>query len=163
GVIAVEGEVVRFRHPLYGSAVLATCSLEEKRSTHRRLAATTADVEQRARHLALSTDEPEEEVARTVTDAAGVARRRGAPEAAAKGDSSMEATCHGELAVYCEFDVSRSERHAKAAVELLTAELDAADLDTLTDALIASARASLLLGRGLPMDVVERAFESVAG
>jgi len=247
GVIVVEGEAVRFRHPLYASAVAATCSLEEKRRTHRRLATLTADAEQRAWHLALCTDEPDEEVARTVADAARAARRRGAPEAAAeltglaialtpgdhaedqdrrrlelgsclaqagdaerarevllevgaafprlraralldiaaldywsgsaraavercelalaaaRGDSSMEATCHGELAVYSEFDVSRSERHAKAAVELLTAELDDTDLDTLTDALLATARASLLLGRGLPMDVVERAFESVAG
>jgi DNA-binding CsgD family transcriptional regulator/tetratricopeptide (TPR) repeat protein len=247
GVIAVEGEAVRFRHPLYASAVSATCSLEEKRRTHRRLAALATDTEQRAWHLALCTDEPDEEVARMVADAGRVARRRGAPEAAAeltglaialtppgdaedrdrrrielgsclaqagdpgrardvllevgaaspglraralldiaaldywsgsaraaverceqalaaaKGDSSTEATCHGELAVYCEFDISRSERHAQAAVELLAAELDPADLDTLTDALVASARASLLLGRGLPMNVVERAFESVAG
>ena len=79
--------------------------------------------------------------------------------AAAAGDPALEAACHAELAVYCDFDAARCERHARTALDLLDAEGDAADPDTLIDALLATARASLLLGRGLPSDLIERAFE----
>lgn len=244
GVIAVEGESVRFRHPLFASAIYAAVPMEERRRTHRRLAARASDTEQRARHLALCTEGPDDVVASAVADAAGEVRRRGAPEAAAElaelalrltpadaaeehdrralelgyylreagdperardvvlavgerpgplqaralldlagieywsegsqpavarceqalaaaaGDRALEAACHAELAVYCDFDHSRTERHAAAALELLDGEGAAADPDVLIDALLASARASLLLGRGLPADLIERAFES---
>ena len=78
--------------------------------------------------------------------------------AAAAGDPALEAACHAELAVYCDFDAVRCERHARAALDLLDAAGDAADPDTLVDALLATTRASLLLGRGLPPDLIERAF-----
>ena len=200
--------------------------------------------EQRARHLALCTEEPDSAVALVVADAARDVRRRGAPEAAVElaelairltppdarddrdqrslelgrylveagdserarpvvlsvaerpgvlharalldlagldywgeggrlavarceealtaafGDSGLAAACHAELAVYCDFDAARSERHARAALDLLGVQSDAADPDTLVDALLAAARASLLLGRGLPSDLIERAFEA---
>ena len=80
--------------------------------------------------------------------------------AAAAGDPALEAACHAELAVYCDFDAVRCERHARAALDLLDAAGEAADPDTLVDALLATARAGLLLGRGLPPDLVERAFSS---
>ena len=78
---------------------------------------------------------------------------------AASGDPGLEGICHAELAVYCDFDVVRCERHARLALELLSAEGEAVDVDALADALMVSARASVLLGRGLPLDLVERAFE----
>ena len=78
---------------------------------------------------------------------------------AASGDPGLEGICHAELAVYCDFDVLRCERHARLALELLGAEGEAVDVDALADALMVSARASLLRGRGLPLDLVERAFE----
>jgi DNA-binding CsgD family transcriptional regulator len=243
GVIAVEGERIRFAHPLYASSISAMASAEERRRSHRRLASLATDLEQRARHLALCTDEPDSEVARTVAAAAGEVRRRGTPGDAAElaelavlltppdeldegdrrrlelsncliyagdadrardvllavstgpgplraralldlaaldywgksaraaverceqalvaaaGDPGLEGICHAELAVYCDFDVIRCERHARLALELLSAEGEAADVDALADALLVSARASLLLGRGLPLDAVERAFE----
>ena len=68
---------------------------------------------------------------------------------AASGDPGFEGICHAELAVYCDFDVVRCERHARLALELLGAEGEAADVDALADALLVSARASLLRGRGL--------------
>ena len=79
---------------------------------------------------------------------------------AAAGDPALEAACHAELAVYCDFDAGRCERHARTALDLLDAAGDAADPDTLVDALLATARASLLLGRGLPFDLIERAFRA---
>ena len=84
GVIAVEGERVRFTHPLYASAIYSMASAEERSRAHRRLASLAADAEQRARHLALCTEEPDSEVARTVAAAAREVRRRGAPGDAAE-------------------------------------------------------------------------------
>ena len=82
GVIVVQGESVRFKHPLFASAIYAAVSNEERRRAHRQLAALAASTEERARHLALCTEEPDGAVALTVADAAGDVRRRGAPEAA---------------------------------------------------------------------------------
>ena len=242
GVIVVEGESVRFRHPLFASAIYAAVTDEERRGVHRQLAALATSTEQRARHLALCTEGENVAVASIVADAAADVRRRGAPEAAvelvelalrltpadavderdrraldlgyylgeagdperargvmlavanrpgplqaralldlagldywgegsrpavarcelaltaALGDRALEAACHAELAVYCDFDAVRCEHHARAALELLDAAGDSADQDTLVDALLATARASLILGRGLPADLVERAF-----
>lgn len=243
GVIVVEGETVRFNHPLFASAIYAAASIDERRETHRRLAALASNPEQRARHLALGTEVPDGAVASIVAEAALDVRRRGAPDAAAElaelairltpadepdaldrralelgyylaeagdteparvvlltvadrpgrlqaralldlagldywgegsapavarceqalaaasGERALEAACHAELAVYCDFDAARSERHARTALDLLDAEGDGADPDTLIDALLGAARASLLLGRGLPPDLVARAYE----
>ena len=246
GVITVEGDDVRFKHPLFASAIYSAVSSEERRRAHRRLAALAASGEQQSLHLALCTEGPDAGIAVTVADAAREVRRRGAPDAAAElaelalrltpageaderdrralelayylveagdaerartvvtdvaerpgglraralldlagldyweegslpavrrceqalaaaqGDRALEAACHAELAVYCDFDTARCERHAQAALELLEAEGDAADPDALIDALMAAARASLLSGRGLPADVLERAYASEA-
>ena len=243
GVIVVEGETVRFKHPLFASAIYAAASIDERRETHRRLAALASNPEQRARHLALGAEVPDGAVASIVAEAALDVRRRGAPDAAAElvelairltpadepdaldrralelgyylaeagdteparvvlltvadrpgrlqaralldlagldywgegsapavarceqalaaasGERALEAACHAELAVYCDFDAARSERHARTALDLLDAEGDGADPDTLIDALLGAARASLLLGRGLPPDLVARAYE----
>ncbi|MGZ4402619.1 MAG: AAA family ATPase, partial [Gaiellaceae bacterium] len=215
GVIAVEGETVRFNHPLFASAIYAAASIDERREIHRRLAALASNPEQRARHLALGTELPDGAVASIVAEAAFDVRRRGAPDAAAElaelairltptdepdahdrralelgyylaeagdteparvvlltvadrpgplqaralldlagldywgegsapavarceqalaaasGERALEAACHAELAVYCDFDAARSERHARTALDLLDAEGDDADPDTL--------------------------------
>jgi DNA-binding CsgD family transcriptional regulator/tetratricopeptide (TPR) repeat protein len=80
--------------------------------------------------------------------------------AAAAGDSALEAACHAELAVYCDFDADRCEQHARAALDLLDAQGEAADPDALVDALLAMTRASLLAGRWLPAAAIERALEA---
>jgi len=248
GVIGVAGEVIRFRHPLFASAIVAAGSFEERQDAHRKLAALASTSEERARHLALGTEEPDSEVARTVAAAAADLRRRGAPEAAvelvelairltpadaawerdrralelgyylmeagdsdrarsslravadgggqlraralldlagldywgegsvpavarceealvaAAGDIVLEAACHAELAVYCDYDAARCARHARYALDLLDAVGEAADPDVLVDALLATTRARLLLGHGLAADLIERAFlcESLA-
>ena len=72
---------MRFTHPLL--ATLAYERVEDKRALHARLAALVDDPEERARHLALAADGPDEDVALALDDAARRARERGAPDAAA--------------------------------------------------------------------------------
>ena len=68
----------------YASAVYSSASLERRRAAHRALAEVVADPEERARHLALASDGPDERVAREVEEAARHARMRGAPDNAAE-------------------------------------------------------------------------------
>jgi len=82
GVIRVEGESIRFEHPLFAAAIVAARSHAERREAHGRLAAAARTVEQRARHLALAGDDPDPAVALAVATAAADLRRRGAPESA---------------------------------------------------------------------------------
>jgi tetratricopeptide (TPR) repeat protein len=57
--------------------------LNERRQVHRRLAAATTDIEERAWHLALGAARPSEEIAGILDGAARHAASRGAPEEAA--------------------------------------------------------------------------------
>ena len=84
GVVELRGEDIRFNHPLLASAVYASAPAESRRRLHRQLADLADDVEERARHLALATMRPDEEVAATLDAAADRARARGAPDAAAE-------------------------------------------------------------------------------
>jgi DNA-binding CsgD family transcriptional regulator len=84
GAVVFDDDVVRFAHPLLAAAVYAELAPSEKRALHGRLAEVAGDVEERARHLALASAEPEAEVSAIVADAAARAHARGAPEAAAE-------------------------------------------------------------------------------
>jgi DNA-binding CsgD family transcriptional regulator len=84
GVVLLEGDRVRFSHPLLASAVYSAAGPAERRALHRRLAPLILDPEERARHLALAAEEPDAEVAAALHEAAGRARARGAPGAAAE-------------------------------------------------------------------------------
>ena len=75
-----EGHI-RFAHPLYASAVVSAASRDERLAMHRRLADVVDDPEERARHLALGSDDPDEEVATALESAAARAAQRGAPDA----------------------------------------------------------------------------------
>jgi DNA-binding CsgD family transcriptional regulator len=75
---------ITFTHPLYASAVYEAATQEERRATHRELAKRVDDVEERARHLALATSDPDDQVAAELDHAAERARSRGAPEMAAE-------------------------------------------------------------------------------
>jgi DNA-binding CsgD family transcriptional regulator len=84
GLLLVENDLsVRFVHPLIGSAVYARMSPLARRALHGRLAAISVEPELRARHLALSTDDPDLAVADELEAAAVRARGRGAPDVAA--------------------------------------------------------------------------------
>ena len=83
GLVEVLGADVRFTHPLYRSAIYADASRTRRHEMHARLAEITTDPQERARHLALSADGPDEEIAAEVEAASSSARERGAPEVAA--------------------------------------------------------------------------------
>jgi tetratricopeptide (TPR) repeat protein len=84
GIIEVEGSRLRFTHPLFAAAVYATAPPAERRRMHRRIAAVSEDIEERARHLALGADGVDAGLAAVLDTAAGHARARGAPETAAE-------------------------------------------------------------------------------
>jgi DNA-binding CsgD family transcriptional regulator len=83
-VILIEGDEVSFTHPLLASTVYNTVPGRARREVHRRLASIVDDIEERARHMALITEEPDEAVSGILEEAATHARARGAPDAAAE-------------------------------------------------------------------------------
>ncbi len=92
-VIGFHGEQVRFTHPLLAAAVEAEADFEERRRAHARLATVVTDPTSRARHLALASFAPNEDVARAVADAAAQAAARGATtEAAGLADHAHRLT-----------------------------------------------------------------------
>jgi DNA-binding NarL/FixJ family response regulator len=84
GVVDVTGDAVRFNHPLLSAAIYGEAAGNDLRAAHRALANVVTDPEERARHLALSTPDPDEAVAQALEDAARTARSRGAGAAAAE-------------------------------------------------------------------------------
>ena len=83
-LVVLEGDRIRFAHPLHAVAARSGLAPAEQREIHARLAEIVPDPEQRARHLALATLHPDESVAAALEEAATRARARGAPDAAAE-------------------------------------------------------------------------------
>lgn len=83
GLLVRSGDRVRFAHPLYASVALDALDDESRRALHSRLAAVVEDSVERARHVALSTVQPDAVAAQVCEAAAETARRRGAPHEAA--------------------------------------------------------------------------------
>ena len=81
-ILELDGERLRFTHPLLSFAVAARETPARRRSIHAQLAAVVVG-EQRARHLALATSEPDDDVAAALEDAARTATARGALASAA--------------------------------------------------------------------------------
>ena len=81
--VRIDGDRVRFSHPLLASAVVDGADPDTRRAMHRVLAETLEQTEERARHLALAAVGPDEQVAAELTRAAEGVAGRGAPEAAA--------------------------------------------------------------------------------
>jgi DNA-binding CsgD family transcriptional regulator len=82
-VISIDGDRIRFAHPLLASATYESAEEVERREAHCRLADLVDGIEERARHLALSVKGPDESVALVLERAAADARARGATAAAA--------------------------------------------------------------------------------
>jgi DNA-binding CsgD family transcriptional regulator len=82
GLVGVEGDRIRFAHPLYASAVYAGAASGRRRALHRWLADQVTEPEERMRHLALGAAQADERVARGLEEAAAAARARGAWETA---------------------------------------------------------------------------------
>jgi DNA-binding CsgD family transcriptional regulator len=84
GVLVAERDRLEFSHPLLASGVYADASRRRRIAVHRRLAEIVADEEERARHLGLAAEDPDEDVAAALESAALLALKRGAPSTAAE-------------------------------------------------------------------------------
>lgn len=84
GVIAIEGNRVRFTHPLLAAGVYTGASPEDRRRMHHRLATVVDEPELHARHLALAATTGDDATVGALERAAESAHARGAPFAAAE-------------------------------------------------------------------------------
>jgi DNA-binding CsgD family transcriptional regulator len=88
GLLSVSRTQHQFRHPLVRSAVYGAATSVERRAAHRALAAALANdqeqADRRAWHLASSALEPDEDVVRSLEEAAGRAQQRAGYMAAAR-------------------------------------------------------------------------------
>ncbi len=82
-VVELEGDRIRFTHPLLAAGAYETADPTRRTELHARLAELLEDPEARAWQLAASVDEPDETVAAALEEAARHARARGAPRPAA--------------------------------------------------------------------------------
>ncbi|WP_367320032.1 AAA family ATPase [Streptomyces sp. HUAS ZL42] len=85
GLLATEpeGPAVRFAHPLISAALYAEAPAQDRRAAHAALSTAASDPIERARHLALATTGTDPDVAARLSEAAALARDRGAPSVAA--------------------------------------------------------------------------------
>ena len=82
-VIELDGDRIRFTHPLLASAVYTAASPAERTALHRRAADLVGEDDERARHLALGSEGPDPAVADALEAAARRADLRGALATAA--------------------------------------------------------------------------------
>ena len=103
-VIERENGTIRFTHPLLSSVIYQDLG-EKRRSVHGRIAGIVEDPLLRARHLALSMETPDGDVATLLDDAAKLAAARGASALAAE---------LAEQALRLTPPEGREERHLRA-------------------------------------------------
>jgi DNA-binding CsgD family transcriptional regulator len=147
-LLVVEEDLrVRFSHPLVGSVAYARMRPLARRALHARLAAGATDPDVRARHLALSTDEPSAPISRVLEDAAERARARGAIDLAAEfAGHSLRLTPPG--------DAGAALRRALREIEDLAVAGEMSRALRLADRLVAT----LPAGPGRAEVLVKRAY-----
>jgi DNA-binding CsgD family transcriptional regulator len=132
GIIVTRRRSIEFVHPLLSSTAYGEAGASQKRRVHRTLATLVHDPEEQARHLALSSSGPDEDVAVALDRASRHARARGAPQAGAElcelalavtpaGDGDLRARRAKALAVNL-FDAG-DPPHARRVLEELIAQL----------------------------------------
>lgn len=85
GVVRVDpAGRIQFEHPLLAAAIYESASATRRRSAHRQLVERSDDLEERARHLALAADRPDEALAAELDAAAMHTAARGASSTAAE-------------------------------------------------------------------------------
>jgi DNA-binding CsgD family transcriptional regulator len=83
GIVRVRpGGRAEFTHPLFASALYSSLPQATRRGLHRDLAGRAASPEERARHLALAADGPDEATAAALDEAAAAASAHGAADVA---------------------------------------------------------------------------------
>jgi DNA-binding CsgD family transcriptional regulator len=166
GIIAIDGNVVRFTHPLLAQSVYTDASRAERRAMHRSLARIVTQPEPRARHLALAASSADPETLHSLDTAAHEAAARGAPAAAAE---LMELAI-GLGGNQPERQIHAAEHHFNAGdPERARALLDKT-LDKLESGTLRAAALNLLAGVHLYDDnwteavaVLERALDDAEG
>ena len=148
GIAIIQGQAVRFSHPLLAQAVIASANPIDLRRAHAKLAATAISADARARHLGGATEGPSEAVAAALEAAAAGARDRGATlDAASLYQQASRLTPTG--------DEANATRRAVAAAECLFIDIsEILEADKVLEAAIAAAsagpaRAEALSLRGL--------------
>jgi DNA-binding CsgD family transcriptional regulator len=127
-VLEVEHGTVRFTHPLLASVLYQGLSAGERQRAHRRLAESAEDPVARARHLALSTELPDAELAAALEEAALAAAAQGAPIVAAElGEHALRLTPAETRADADRRAMATAHRHL-AAGEVERARMLASDL-----------------------------------
>ncbi|MBX7430632.1 LuxR family transcriptional regulator [Mycobacterium sp. Y57] len=84
GIVELEGNQVRFCHPLFATGVYAQASRTRRRAMHRSLAGVVDQPELKARHLALAATTGDAATVAALDAAAEATFARGAPAAAAE-------------------------------------------------------------------------------
>lgn len=84
GLLELDGNRIRFVHPLYANGVYASASPGRRRAMHRRLAGIVDEPEIKARHLALSATTADDVTLKALDVGAAATRERGAPAQAAE-------------------------------------------------------------------------------
>ena len=131
GIVELDGDRVRFAHPLLASITYAQIPPGQRLALHARLAEFVKDPEERGRHLALGAEHPDAAVAAALDEAARRARARGAPGSAAElweqarrltpVNAGGEARRRGLEAAERRFDAGEVDR-ARALLEEVVAE-----------------------------------------
>jgi DNA-binding CsgD family transcriptional regulator len=143
GAIELEGERIRFSHPLLGSTLYSWVGPARRQRLHRRLARVVSDPEERARHLALGASAPDEGVADTLDAAVRHASARGAPPAAAElAELAVEFTPEERVGDRRRRTLEASDYHYAAGAPIRAHKILGALLDELPHG---RARADVLL------------------
>jgi DNA-binding CsgD family transcriptional regulator len=97
GILELDGDRIRFSHPLLASALVSRTPPDFRRELHARLATVVEDDEERARHLAFAATGPDSAVAEVLEAASKRARSRGASTAAAElAEHTLRLTPRGD-------------------------------------------------------------------
>jgi DNA-binding CsgD family transcriptional regulator len=136
GMLIVEGDAFRFRHPLVQSAIAQSAHPDELRAIHQALAATlSADPDRAAWHRALAAARPQESLAAELDAGADRAAARGAPGLAEEwlrraAELSEDDRHRGHrllLAAELSFELGRHETVAELMSEARALTLDPSD------------------------------------
>ncbi|MDG4665691.1 LuxR family transcriptional regulator [Mycobacterium sp. 236(2023)] len=84
GIIGIDGNRVRFSHPLLARGIYSDATPADRRAMHRALAVIEGQPELKARHLAMAATSADDATLASLDEAAETARSRGAPAAAAE-------------------------------------------------------------------------------
>jgi DNA-binding CsgD family transcriptional regulator len=103
GLVTLHGSRVRFAHPLFASVCYREAPVALRQAAHAELAELAAELEERARHLALATTGEDAASAEVVDAGARHARARGAPDTAAQlAELALRLTPQADVALRCD-------------------------------------------------------------